>query len=84
MVYRKIIRRLVPFLFLCYAAAYLDRVNLSFAQLQLQDDLAFSDTVYGVGAAMFFISRTRRPRSTSCASHSASPRRASSPACCST
>ena len=54
-VYRRITRRLVPFLFLCYAAAYLDRVNISFAQLQLQDDLQFSDTVYGFGAGIFFV-----------------------------
>ena len=54
-VYSRITRRLVPFLFLCYGAAYLDRVNLSFAQLQMQDDLRFSVAVYGLGAAMFFV-----------------------------
>jgi D-galactonate transporter len=54
-VYRVIARRLVPFLFLCYAAAYLDRVNIGFAKLQLQDDLGFSDTVYGIGAGVFFV-----------------------------
>lgn len=54
-VYRKVSRRLVPFLFVCYAAAYLDRVNIGFAKLQLQDDLAFSDTVYGIGAGIFFV-----------------------------
>ncbi|MEJ2889743.1 MFS transporter [Actinomycetospora aeridis] len=54
-VYQKITRRLVPFLFVCYAAAYLDRVNVGFAKLQLQDDLAFSDTVYGIGAGIFFV-----------------------------
>ena len=52
-VYARITRRLVPFLFVCYAAAYLDRVNIGFAKLQLQDDLQFSDTVYGIGAGMF-------------------------------
>ena len=54
-VYARITRRLVPFLFVCYAAAYLDRVNVGFAKLQLQDDLAFSDTVYGIGAGIFFV-----------------------------
>ncbi|GAA4739323.1 MFS transporter [Actinomycetospora chibensis] len=54
-VYRRITRRLVPFLFVCYAAAYLDRVNVGFAKLQLQDDLQFSDTVYGLGAGIFFV-----------------------------
>ena len=49
--YRTIGWRLVPFLFLCYAASYLDRVNIGFAKLQLQDDLQFSETVYGSCAA---------------------------------
>jgi D-galactonate transporter len=53
--YRKVTLRLVPFLFLCYLAAYLDRVNVGFAKLQMQSDLAFSDTVYGLGAGIFFI-----------------------------
>lgn len=53
--YRKIAIRLVPFLFVCYAAAYLDRVNVGFAQLQLQEDLGFSATVYGLGAGIFFV-----------------------------
>ncbi|HEY1274587.1 MAG TPA: MFS transporter [Thermoleophilaceae bacterium] len=49
----KATRRLVPFLFLIYVAAYIDRVNVSFAQLQLEDDLAFSDTIFGLGAGIF-------------------------------
>jgi MFS transporter, ACS family, tartrate transporter len=51
--FRKATRRLVPFLFLIYVVAYLDRVNVSFAQLQLEDDLGFSDTIFGVGAGIF-------------------------------
>jgi D-galactonate transporter len=47
--------RLLPFLFLCYVLAYLDRVNVGFAKLQMQGDLGFSDTVYGIGAGIFFI-----------------------------
>jgi D-galactonate transporter len=54
-VFRKIAFRLVPFLFLCYLAAYLDRVNVGFAKLQMQKDLAFSETVYGFGAGIFFL-----------------------------
>ncbi|MDB6149870.1 MAG: proP [Chthoniobacter sp.] len=54
-VYRKVTWRIVPFLFVCYIAAYLDRVNVGFAKLQMQADLAFSDTVYGLGAGIFFI-----------------------------
>jgi MFS family permease len=53
--HRKVTRRLIPFLFLCYILAYLDRVNVGFARLQMQADLAFSDTAYGIGAGIFFI-----------------------------
>ncbi len=53
--YRKVLWRLIPFLFLCYVVAYLDRVNVGFAKLQMLADLQFSDTVYGLGAGIFFI-----------------------------
>ncbi|WP_156302375.1 MFS transporter, partial [Methylogaea oryzae] len=53
--FRKISRRLLPFLFLLYVVAYLDRVNIGFAKLQMNADLGFSDTVYGVGAGVFFL-----------------------------
>jgi ACS family tartrate transporter-like MFS transporter len=46
--------RLVPFLFLLYIVAYLDRINVGFAALQMQEQLGFTDRVYGLGAAMFF------------------------------
>ena len=49
----KVTRRLIPFLFGIYVVAYLDRVNVSFAQLQLEDDLDFSDTIFGLGAGIF-------------------------------
>ena len=51
--FRKATRRLIPFLFLIYVVAYLDRVNVSFGQLQLEDDLGFSDTIFGIGAGIF-------------------------------
>lgn len=51
----KVTRRLLPFLFLLYLVAYLDRVNVSFAQLQLKQSLNFSDQVYGFGSGIFFI-----------------------------
>ena len=51
--FRKATRRLIPFLFVIYVVAYLDRVNVSFAQLQLEDDLGFSDTIFGIGAGIF-------------------------------
>jgi ACS family tartrate transporter-like MFS transporter len=50
----KVTRRLVPFLILCYFLAYLDRVNLGFAALTMNDDLGFSPTVFGWGAGIFF------------------------------
>ncbi|MCP3719232.1 MFS transporter [Paraburkholderia sp. CNPSo 3281] len=53
--YSKATLRLLPFLFLCYVAAYLDRVNVGFAKLQMLSDLQFSETVYGLGAGIFFI-----------------------------
>ncbi|CAG9179407.1 MFS transporter [Cupriavidus pampae] len=54
-IYRKVSWRLVPFLLLCYVVAYLDRVNVGFAKLQMLNDLKFSETVYGLGAGIFFI-----------------------------
>lgn len=54
-VYRKVTWRLVPFLFLCYVLAFLDRVNVGFAKLHMLEDLGFSDTVYGLGAGIFFL-----------------------------
>jgi D-galactonate transporter len=53
--YARVTWRFVPFLFLCYVAAYLDRVNVGFAKLTMAADLRFSDTVYGLGAGIFFI-----------------------------
>ncbi|RMS08845.1 Major facilitator transporter [Pseudomonas coronafaciens pv. coronafaciens] len=52
--YRKVILRILPILLLCYMAAYLDRVNIGFAKLDMLNDLQFSNTVYALGASMFF------------------------------
>ena len=46
--------RLVPFMCLCYLTAYLDRVNVNFAQLQMKTDLKFSGEAYALGAGLFF------------------------------
>jgi MFS family permease len=51
----KVASHLVPFLFICYIVAFLDRVNVGFAKLQMAGDLHFSDAVYGFGAGIFFI-----------------------------
>jgi D-galactonate transporter len=53
--YRKVTMRIVPLLFICYLGAYLDRVNVGFAKLQMLHDLGFSETVYGFGAGIFFL-----------------------------
>jgi MFS family permease len=52
--YAKVDRRLIPFLFLCYILAYLDRVNVGFAKLQMLQDLSLSDVAFGTGAGIFF------------------------------
>ena len=52
---RKVTRRLLPFLLLLYVIAWLDRVNVGFAALQMNHDLGFSPFVYGLGAGLFFI-----------------------------
>ena len=54
-VFRKVVRRIVPFLVLCYVFSYLDRVNVGFAKLQMSADLGFSEAAYGLGAGLFFI-----------------------------
>ena len=54
-VYAKVFWRLIPFLMACYAVAYLDRVNLGFAKLQMSAELGFAEGVYGLGAGIFFL-----------------------------
>src|ERR1700735_419151 len=53
--YHKVDVLLLPFLFLCYILAYLDRVNVGFAKLQMLKDLSMSDAAFGAGAGIFFI-----------------------------
>ncbi|MGE8317508.1 MAG: MFS transporter, partial [Comamonas sp.] len=53
--YRKIAWRLIPFLVFLFVLAWIDRVNVGFAKLQMLQDLQFSETVYGLGAGIFFI-----------------------------
>jgi ACS family tartrate transporter-like MFS transporter len=54
-VFGQVIRRLIPFIFICYVIAYIDRVNVGFAARQMQRDLGMSDAVYGFGAGLFFL-----------------------------
>ena len=53
---RKVMWRLMPFLFVCYFVAYLDRVNVGFAKLQMNSALGMSEAAYGFGAGLFFLS----------------------------
>ena len=53
--FTKVAQKLIPFLFLCYVVAFLDRVNVGFAKLQMAPELQFSDAVFGFGAGIFFI-----------------------------
>ena len=52
---RRIAYRLLPFVFLIYIVNYIDRVNVSFANLRMSADLGFSDRVYGLGVGMFYV-----------------------------
>jgi MFS transporter, ACS family, tartrate transporter len=52
---RRIAFRLLPFVFLIYVVNYIDRVNVSFANLRMSADLGFSDRVYGLGVGMFYL-----------------------------
>ena len=50
----KLTWRLLPFLFLLYIVAYLDRINVGFAKLQMQGQLGFSESIFGLGMGVFF------------------------------
>jgi ACS family tartrate transporter-like MFS transporter len=52
---RKVTWRLIPFLFLLYVIAWLDRVNVGFAGLQMNADLGFSSATFGLGSGIFFL-----------------------------
>lgn len=52
---RKVACRLLPFVFLLYTVNYIDRVNVSFANLRMSADLGFSDRVYGLGVGLFYV-----------------------------
>ncbi|KUR12652.1 hypothetical protein AWI33_08150 [Klebsiella aerogenes] len=54
-VMRKVTLRIIPFIMLLYFIAFLDRVNIGFAALTMNEDLGFSPTVFGLGAGIFFL-----------------------------
>src|SRR5277367_4521522 len=51
----KVMTRLIPFLILCYFVAYLDRVNVGFAKLHMNQALGLSEAAFGLGAGLFFV-----------------------------
>lgn len=53
--YGKVIRRIIPYMFVCYLFNYLDRVNVGFAKLHMLQDIGMSEAAYGLGAGIFFI-----------------------------
>src|SRR4029453_15796883 len=52
---RRVAYRLLPFVFLIYVVNFIDRVNVSFANLRMSADLGFSDRVYGLGVGVFYL-----------------------------
>ncbi|SMF41372.1 MFS transporter [Pseudogulbenkiania subflava] len=54
-VFSKVSWRIVPLIILCYVVSYLDRVNVGFAKLQMSQQLGFSETMFGLGAGIFFL-----------------------------
>jgi sugar phosphate permease len=52
--FSKISWRILPFLIICYMIAFLDRIHVGYAQLQMKETLTFSDATYGFGAGVFF------------------------------
>jgi len=54
-VFSKVSWRIMPLLVICYFTAYLDRIDIGYAQLQMKQTLPFSDAVYGLGAGIFFV-----------------------------
>lgn len=55
-VYHKVTWRIVPLLFLCYLTAFLDRINIGFAQAAIREDLGLSGSAFSFGASIFFVS----------------------------
>src|SRR5258708_1038829 len=55
-VLRKVTRKFVPLLFVCFTVAFLDPVNIGFAALTMDRDLGLSSTAFGLGAGIFFLS----------------------------
>ena len=55
LIYKKVIWKIIPFLCICYIAAYLDRINVGLAKLHMLDALHLSEAAFGLGAGLFFV-----------------------------
>lgn len=55
MLYRRVAWRIMPLAIICFLFSYFDRINISFAKAQMQQELGLSDAAYGLAASMFFI-----------------------------
>ncbi|MFM0258140.1 MFS transporter [Paraburkholderia sediminicola] len=51
--YKKVTRRLIPFLFICWMVNYIDRINVGFAKIPLATDIGLSEAAYGLGVGLF-------------------------------
>src|SRR5262249_11566733 len=51
---RKVVWRILPLMFILYIISYLDRANVGFAKLRMQEELQFSDSVFGLGVGIFY------------------------------
>ena len=82
-VYRRVSLRLIPFLFICYVAAYLDRINIGFAQLQMKADLDSAMPSTGwAPVSSFLATPSSKCRATCCWYGSARARRCCASWCC--
>lgn len=54
-VYAKVTKRLLPFLFICYVFAYIDRANIGFAHLQFSRDIGLTEAAFGFGVGLFYV-----------------------------
>jgi len=77
----KVTGRLVPFLIVCYFVAYLDRVNVGFAALTMNQDLGLSQTAFGFGAGIFFIAYFLFRYHPTCCSNGSAPANRSPASC---
>ena len=55
LLYRRVAWRIMPLAIICFLFSYFDRINISFAKTQMQQELGLSDAAYGLAASMFFV-----------------------------